>query len=584
MQQQANNTSTTGPATTATVSGASESKPPDPAAASAPSAVPKKPIRVAVLTASYGDSDSILKKFDDFESSPAWFFTPRWPPQLAENKIEKDPDSPNYNVGLTAEGADGPFEFELVPLNKKSVFRDLRAIVKSGKFDVFFNLCDGAKDEDRAGEEVVRTLEELNVPFTGAPSWCYEPSKPEMKQIANFAGIKTARSTVVDKIEELEEKCAKLRFPVIVKHVSGYASIGMTPESKCKNMDALKKFAAAFIAEHNCALIEEFVTGIEATVLACADPTAEDGIRVYPPVAVDFPGGNGDFKYFALKWVNDSDMKWRAVSPTSPAYDKIVKVGRVAFKAILGGVGYGRSDVRIDENTGEVVFLEINPNCGILYPYAFEGSADWVLRYAGKNGQGHRDFITLQINSAIERHAGTKPACALSYDLAQDAYVVRAERRIKAHTIAWNAAYGPQIYFAGEVMSAPGAVPRTCIDWRPLKHSTSPNVVLRTQANGYRCLLAVRDIEAGAMLELDFMCPSGDTARTTTNKLSHRAENSGDEVDNNNLPSPSNELTVGANDGGTNVTCTTAYDAAAYDDFARRKTLSTAGIISEAAS
>jgi hypothetical protein len=109
---------------------------------------------------------------------------------------------------------------------------------------------------------------------------------------------------------------------------------------------------------------------------------------------------------------------------------------------------------------------------------------------------------------------------------------VRAERRIKAHTIAWNAAYGPQIYFAGEVMSAPGAVPRTCIDWRPLKHSTSPNVVLRTQANGYRCLLAVRDIEA-------------------------------DE---------------------TNVTYTTAYDAAAYNELARRKTLSTAGIISEVAS
>jgi hypothetical protein len=85
------------------------------------------------------------------------------------------------------------------------------------------------------------------------------------------------------------------------------------------------------------------------------DPTTEDDIRVYPPVAVDFPGGNGDFKYFALKWVNDSDMKWRAVSPTSPAYDKIVKVGRVAFKAILGGVGYGRSDVRIDENTASVL-------------------------------------------------------------------------------------------------------------------------------------------------------------------------------------------------------------------------------------
>src|SRR6266849_6365110 len=37
-------------------------------------------------------------------------------------------------------------------------------------FDVFINLCDGAWDEDRAGIEVVQTLERLDLPFTGTTS------------------------------------------------------------------------------------------------------------------------------------------------------------------------------------------------------------------------------------------------------------------------------------------------------------------------------------------------------------------------------------------------------------------------------
>ena len=43
----------------------------------------------------------------------------------------------------------------------------VKELVAEG-FDVFFNLCDGAADEDRPGIEVVQTLEELGVPFTGA--------------------------------------------------------------------------------------------------------------------------------------------------------------------------------------------------------------------------------------------------------------------------------------------------------------------------------------------------------------------------------------------------------------------------------
>ena len=48
-------------------------------------------------------------------------------------------------------------------------------------YDVYFNLCDGAADEDTPGIEVVQALERHRVPFTGATSTFYEPSREAMK-------------------------------------------------------------------------------------------------------------------------------------------------------------------------------------------------------------------------------------------------------------------------------------------------------------------------------------------------------------------------------------------------------------------
>lgn len=43
---------------------------------------------------------------------------------------------------------------------------------------------------------------------------------------------------------------------------------------------------------------------------------------------------------------------------------------------------------------GTIYFLEINPNCGILYPRDAMGSADIVLDYdAQAGGEGHAGFI-----------------------------------------------------------------------------------------------------------------------------------------------------------------------------------------------
>src|SRR5665811_2099769 len=58
-------------------------------------------------------------------------------------------------------------------------------------YDIFFNLCDGAWDEGRVGIEVVQTLEWLGLPFTGADSVFYEPTREAMKRVCRAWDIDT---------------------------------------------------------------------------------------------------------------------------------------------------------------------------------------------------------------------------------------------------------------------------------------------------------------------------------------------------------------------------------------------------------
>uniref|UniRef100_A0A0A9XXH5 D-alanine--D-alanine ligase B n=1 Tax=Lygus hesperus TaxID=30085 RepID=A0A0A9XXH5_LYGHE len=117
----------------------------------------------------------------------------------------------------------------------------------SGKYDVFYNMCDGAKDEDRAGIEVVQALEEFHVPFTGAVSKYYEMTKPDMKLVAHYYDINTAKYALLGPNDNPIEACAHMRFPMLIKHMSGYSSVGMDKSCKVYDMDELKARVRAFI-------------------------------------------------------------------------------------------------------------------------------------------------------------------------------------------------------------------------------------------------------------------------------------------------------------------------------------------------
>ncbi len=145
-------------------------------------------------------------------------------------------------------------EWHLAVLEKSSSVRAVTALVREG-FDLFFNLCDGAADQDTPGIEVVRTLERLGVPFTGATSVFYEPSRATMKRVCRKLGIATPAQVMARKEADIERAARRLRFPLFVKHHSSYASVDLSRASRVVTPAGLRRQVRKIMSRHGAALI-----------------------------------------------------------------------------------------------------------------------------------------------------------------------------------------------------------------------------------------------------------------------------------------------------------------------------------------
>ncbi len=276
-------------------------------------------------------------------------------------------------------------------LTKKNSIRILSKYYKD--FDVFLNLCDGAKGDDRPGIEVVKFLERHNLPFTGAGSKFYEPSRIQMKK----AAIKNKVCVPAYQFFYCEEeiKTCKLSFPRIVKHYNSYSSIGITKKSLVENPSSFKYQVKRMIKKYGGALVEEYIKGREFTVLVVSSGN-EKNPYVFEPVEIIFPEGE-EFKHFDIKWKQHSQMKFVLCKDTSLT-DYLKKKSMEIYKTIHGS-GYARFDYRIDSQ-GNVFFLELNPNGSVYYPRKNASSADEILFL---HSNGHEVFTSLILNYAFKR-------------------------------------------------------------------------------------------------------------------------------------------------------------------------------------
>jgi len=279
---------------------------------------------------------------------------------------------------------------------KNPIVEFLHALDDSGKFDVYLNLCDGSNEKRNRydGLEVVRALEELNLPFTGADSQFYEPTREAMQVAAEMHQIRFARGGNVTDVPEAEALAQNLEYPFLVKHPNCYASTGMTRKSRVKNGRALRSQVKRICEKYGSARVEEFIDGREFTVLVVDNPDELKKPFVYPPAELIFPEGE-TFLHVFVKW-----QKWVYLKPVPDAAltAKLMEMTRKMYQA-LQGVGYARCDIRMRED-GELVMIEINPNPGILFKPEHFGPADVAMEY---DSGGHAGFFRRIFRVAVLR-------------------------------------------------------------------------------------------------------------------------------------------------------------------------------------
>lgn len=276
-----------------------------------------------------------------------------------------------------------------------SVERVTRRIYQG--FDLFFNLCDGAADQNTPGIEVVKTLEDHGVAFTGATSEFYEPTRQAMKLACRAEDIDTPDYVLARCEADVELAAHLLRFPLIVKHYSSYSSVDLSRRSRVCSPAGLRQQTRKIVRRHGAALIEEFIEGTECTVLVAENPDDPGRPKTYTPIQYRFPEGE-TFKHAAMKWVNFAKMA--ALPVDDPILDARLRDVSARFFLALKGASFGRCDLRVDRS-GAVFMLEINPNCGVYYLPQDAGSADLCLAH---DPEGHAGFTRQLIRAALHRH------------------------------------------------------------------------------------------------------------------------------------------------------------------------------------
>jgi D-alanine-D-alanine ligase-like ATP-grasp enzyme len=311
--------------------------------------------------------------------------------------VLSDEEKSDFDVSPYLKG----FDYEFVTM-RKPVMETLQALKDRNEFDIYLNVCEGYEPDDGdengyEGIEVVKALEELNLPFTGATSNVFDPTREEMQAAAEAHRVGFAKGYRVHSVEEAEQLVKNLRFPIMVKHPQSYGSTGMTKESRCDTLEEVLAQVQRVCIEYDAARMEEFIVGKEYNVLVVDNPDDFSQPIAYPPTELVFPPGE-EFWHTVVKWDLSLPFNFRQV--TDPALiTRLQAIGVRMFKAI-GAVGYGRCDVRMNEQ-GELFILEINSNPAIMLKPEEYGPADYIILY---DPGGYKVFFERLFRATLIRH------------------------------------------------------------------------------------------------------------------------------------------------------------------------------------
>lgn len=287
------------------------------------------------------------------------------------------------------------------------------------KIPLVLNLCDGDEVNGTPGVSVIAELEKNRLIYTGSDTHYYNitTSKIPMKEAFDKAGVSTAKWAVIDGTEKpLDGMCQRLGAPLIIKPAVSGGSMGVSVKNVVYTDKELKERVAELKNGYrgwnllaDGLIVEQFITGPEFTSFIIGSSTAPERCEVFPPVERIFHESLPDeekFLSFDRLWEIYEDERpmpgnenfYNYHQPAAHLVKTLEEISLQAYLAV-GGMGYGRLDIRMDKNTGKLYMLEVNAQCGLSEDEDYT-SIGAILRYANRT---FSDSILSIIKDAFER-------------------------------------------------------------------------------------------------------------------------------------------------------------------------------------
>ena len=268
-------------------------------------------------------------------------------------------------------------EWDSVLIDKANIYSQINKL-RQKRYDLYFNLCCGALDDDLAGFEVIRALEYYNLAYAGPDEKFCLLKKSVMKSLALSWGINTPNFYFAyndDDIKLADRHIAK--YPMFVKHFNGNDSIGLTYESKVNNFEDMQLMTSQTILDFGGALIEEYIDGREYTVLVIENEKDKYEPYVLDPMECRFLNGE-TFKHFHIKNMDTKESIQKIMVKDIQMRISLLEMAKKAF-IYMNGKSYARIDIREDKN-GKLYFLEINTPPTTFWHLPDENNADFIIK------------------------------------------------------------------------------------------------------------------------------------------------------------------------------------------------------------
>ncbi len=313
-------------------------------------------------------------------------------------------------------------EWKWVNVTMPDIEKTIREIAQfeTEKTPIVINLCDGDESNAVPGISVIAALEKHNLIYTGSNDFFYDitTSKIPMKEAFDKHGVPTPAWRVIGTNEtNVVSMFEQIGSTLMVKPAISAGSMGLTVKNVVTTeaeftaiIEEMRKGYRGWKLDAGGIFVEAFINGREFTTLVVGSSTHPESLHCYTPVERVFHASLPEKEQFL-----SFDRLWETYDNEKPmpeqghlynyhqADDALIsalkEISMKAFAAV-GGMGYGRLDIRMDKQTGKLYVLEINAQCGLSEDEDYT-SIGAILRFDQKS---FTQLILEILDDAIRRH------------------------------------------------------------------------------------------------------------------------------------------------------------------------------------